>query len=770
MSFSNFRARKSVGVVRTADDDDSQANQDSMAGEEVSVKTSAATGKRPKKEGKAKKVALSFGVDENQDESEFKIKKSTASRKLNRGAEYISSVAATDAGTESRTYDVESLRQLKESSSRPNQSAVSSTNTVSPFSSQLTAGEAIDVDSIPDAGQIFAARKLREQRRAQQQVEWGPDQTSGGTSDDFVSLTSRSGAVSTSRTARESRLMTEDQEYEGEEAFEDHEGDHIAFGAKDNAKAKMERRAGIASHLADAQGDDDDRDEDMEEWEKEHIRIGGARATLEAQERFDDENRGRKSTARAFAVPEPTAIPTLSDLNSQITTVLSSLRSSMSSNDTLVDHLSNQIAESTKSSASLKHDVEVLGDRYALTQETREFISDLAEFLDEKVAELEIMEEELASIERQRLEEREAMWREVTDGAFGAMTTAGTVRPVSLSAPLENLFVQLDHPLTTSEQSVAITRRLESLRNRHRHLFGDSLPTFSDLDQVLPRIADWSQKYPEDFVRGYGGDSIHGIVDLWARWEILGSELDASPPDLESTTWHGLLTSLVLPSSSSDTTLPDATATPDPDASLETLVKVVEKSVIPQLKLRVDSWVVWDKKETGRLVGWIEAVRGYVGGTSEAYKSLQASLLDRVSLVAQEVADRCDFSRFPPKVDSAAGVVVARGVWWEAMQKLLTSTLHVRKFLPHHGARGLVVDSIVEKCMMPALSRSSTFSDELGRVSKLVSALPVDWTRGMITSAPRFAAVMQHLGEANRGNFSEAESKTFESIMRVVEN
>ncbi|KAJ3327508.1 hypothetical protein HDU93_001905, partial [Gonapodya sp. JEL0774] len=349
----------------------------------------------------------------------------------------------------------------------------------------------------------------------------------------------------------------------------------------------------------------------------------------------------------------------------------------------------------------------------------REFSSDLAEFLDEKVAEIEAMEEELAGIERERLEVKESVWAKTMDTAFSNITTAGIVRPTPSSAPLGELLSLLDTPLPV-EISQDLNRRFTSLQTRHRHIFADSLAEFSDLDSVLGRFSAWGQKYPEDFARGYGAESLHGVVDLWARWETMRMEMDGIDPNLESTSWHAHLSNLhlpALPPSSSNVT--------DDQPSLVALVKVVEKSIVPIVRGKIQRWAAWDPKEGKDIVAWIMAVREYVSVTSEAYKSVSTALLSRLSQLTMDLMERCDFAKFPIKADSAAGVVQARSRSYDALygsitawSQLLSAALHVRKFLPPHGARELILNNTVEKLMLPSLARSATYADELLRMEK----------------------------------------------------
>ncbi|KAJ3327507.1 hypothetical protein HDU93_001904, partial [Gonapodya sp. JEL0774] len=288
----------------SADDDESKDGSDKErktgsggGSDDGFAKKSGAGGSvKGKKDPKQKKAVLSFGDEENADtEPEFKIKKSSASRRFGQSADVFKSAFPTDDGAaESRRYDAQSLLALKKESTaaRPTGLLTSSQSPIPGLPFQPPSTDAIDVDLIPDAAKIYAARKLREQRRL------NPEQASsrGSASDDFVPLDGRSGAVSTH--LRESRLVTEDQEDEGEEAFEDHAGDTIAFGTKDKKRLRQERRAGIVSHLTEAQQDEDEEDEDLDEWKREHIRKGGARAALEAQQKEDEVS--RRAAAKIF--------------------------------------------------------------------------------------------------------------------------------------------------------------------------------------------------------------------------------------------------------------------------------------------------------------------------------------------------------------------------------------------------------------------------------------------------------------------------------------
>ena len=110
---------------------------------------------------------------------------------------------------------------------------------------------------IPDAASIFAARKLREQKR-NEAADIGAGALVGIASkgrDLYISLDGRDGDDAENGVGgpkMESRLVSEEQEGEGQESFEDYEGDTITFGSRAVKEAEAKRKEQFQTQLIEA--------------------------------------------------------------------------------------------------------------------------------------------------------------------------------------------------------------------------------------------------------------------------------------------------------------------------------------------------------------------------------------------------------------------------------------------------------------------------------------------------------------------------------------
>ncbi len=169
---------------------------------------------------KPKKVTLSF--DEEQEPLE-EIQKPI--KKLSRATvnhDLIPDVDTQPLMHPSVGYSQDVLEQLKTQSKRPEKGNDKAF-------------------AIPDAAAIYEAKKLREQKRSvQKQVA----KQSTDMQVDYIPI---------KETKYESRLVTEDQEVEGLEAFEDNQDTQIHFGATTLMEANVKRKQEFQDNLNQVQ-------------------------------------------------------------------------------------------------------------------------------------------------------------------------------------------------------------------------------------------------------------------------------------------------------------------------------------------------------------------------------------------------------------------------------------------------------------------------------------------------------------------------------------
>lgn len=164
-------------------------------------------------------------------------------------------------------YDAESLKKLRaETPSLPAsvKSTMHSDDALLHEKFPSTMNPTVDGVSIPDAGSILAAKKKREQMRKGLTIT---EQDDG-----FISLNDTEEDKTGSRLTREEDDIGDD----GEAEFEKYVGDKFTLNKGSAKTQEKERREGVRELIEEAE--DDNQSEDMERWEEEMMKFGGAKA------------------------------------------------------------------------------------------------------------------------------------------------------------------------------------------------------------------------------------------------------------------------------------------------------------------------------------------------------------------------------------------------------------------------------------------------------------------------------------------------------------
>lgn len=240
---------------------------------------------------------------------------------------------------------------------------------------------------LPSESAIASAKARRETARKS-----GVDGLAGNS--DFVSL--EVGHLSTN-SKRESRLVREEDEIgEGEDDHAAYTGaeERVPLGRKGRQALEAQRRAELRG-LIDGDADDADEngsgllggapDEEEQEWELAQIRRGAA-----AQQQ-------RSHTAdahapyRAAAIPEPLpALPSLSSTAARLQAALADARLAKSDSDALLAQAERERMALDAQEAELRAEVDRVSSKYEWFIEFKDWVEEVASFLDEKVGILQI--------------------------------------------------------------------------------------------------------------------------------------------------------------------------------------------------------------------------------------------------------------------------------------------------------------------------------------------------------------------------------------------
>ncbi|KAJ3018332.1 GC-rich sequence DNA-binding factor [Thoreauomyces humboldtii] len=739
MSFSIRRAkapRKKIVVQDDQDDDEEQPIIVKASTLKKNLLPTKASASKPKPlttaTSKPKAFGLSFGEDE-EEHGVVTIKKTAASRrmakaKLNRDLMPDLDEPAIEESATFNPYSAENLRALKASqrTAPPSKSSAASDH----FSSATSTALPTDTASIPDANAIHAARKLREQKRAagiSGVVESDSTTTKPNPNDGFISLSSSSKEVGRV-VQKDSRLMHEDdEEGDGEEAFDDYKGDRLTFGSAAVKEEEERRHKEFEGNLVEAQGSII-VDEEVDRWEREKISKGKKHAPL--------------NTAVAPKTPAPVAtkipivvsILPITDVCSRLNAALEDLQISHQLHTSQLTHLKEELDRSVASSQGLESDLKSSADRYDYFNDLRVYVGDLAEFLDVKFPEMENLEAQQHTVLASR-DKAAALQRQTAMDYWYATFMGWAPPPKEVPAgPAMNPDLsghdQAHEGMTDSE----IVEVQANIADGHQHLFDGVANDFRSLGVIKQRFETWRAKFPKEYDEAYGALSIPGIFELFIRHELLEWDHTKSGCAFEKMRWHHFLADFGHGADVNGNAMDaDGIRNGDgdgdagnPDANV--LTRVVEKVVIPRIKALADVYDPYSEDQTKTILSAVSQCLNYVEKDGEVFKGMITSFESRLNSIVHAVVERYNFFITAPRTEWTEHTVESRNHWFWTTYKVFAAILKWSPYFSRASSHAMAVDTMLNRHLTPILNMPKG-ADDLVKIEKIVQSFPRSWLK-----------------------------------------
>ncbi|KAI8814944.1 nineteen complex-related protein 2-domain-containing protein [Cladochytrium replicatum] len=648
--------RRKKGPRRVNGDDG-----EGSAAMEVDVPTGGATASpktATKKITKTAKTTLSFAGDLESEETFTPVKK-----KISKSLAPPPLPIPADAPTHQGSYSQEELDRLRNAhkSRQPGSTAMK-------IDYSIVGDDANDGAEfvIPDADAVFAARKLREQKRVQLEREalYGDGEDEGRGSEDFVSLESRS-LIRTQDDdkprANESRLVDEDQEEEGEEPFEDHAGDRVLFGSAAVKHAEQQRTEKVRADLLNYQ-EEEIEDDEVKQWEMDQLRKGGVVNPEKALP-----NRSSKKGSNVAAqvrparrVPAPRPLPVLQDVVSNLTSAMMKARVRRDDESAYVTMAANRVAELKADVASLQTEIsDTKSQRYEFYARLWRYVNDYGSFLDAKFPELEFLEQRVIAHRRtyvqRAMQERE---QRLVDrlrlfAANFAMPPVIPTRTIEDTTELDENEMEEEPPTIKDRHQQADAQ----LAAAHTMLVADVRDDLLSLSTAVGQIHSWKQSYPTDYNDAYGDNSVSGVVEFLVRYEMLNQNIFEVPVEFQAAQWHSVL--LEYPYDP-----PAGITSSQNEDDQPVLLQTIFKVILPVVKRNLSSFNPYSENSHKCAVALLNQITEYVSKNAETVKGIIDGLVLMVDeAVANLVAlNPCTFvTRWVP--DNSQAVQAARSEW-----------------------------------------------------------------------------------------------------------
>ncbi|KAF9570726.1 hypothetical protein EC968_001457 [Mortierella alpina] len=723
----------------------------------ISAPDSAVLVAPPIKTKKVKKkiasTTLSFGDEEEassqgldqESEGTFKVKKSSASRRLahskgHEGSGGTQQPTITSRATVGNTvsYSKEALEELKKStlSTAPSSKSfgVGGSLVEEKFPTQL-GGPTI----IPDANAIHLAKKKREQRRLRNDKE----------EEEFISLAG--GDDDTVVEQRDTRLIREEDDEldDGEADLEKIMGDKLALGSKAQRLAEMKRRAARKEMLEDMDEDDEDQEE-TREWELQQIRSAGVVPKAPKEKR---------STVvhKSVAFPTVTQVPSIADVRKRLQGHLGNLQQQHAMHATQLNQIRHEEASISLRAVEAEEDIAKASARYTFFQELRSYCRNLAAFFEEKFPELESIEQEYVSllsdrtkvvIERRRLDTKDdlAEFANVVDDneskgthrkaepqeldEFGRsvgvdpmaarrrrradrarrQAQRGQTKDAAAVAAQDKDGLSTDDELGAGDQA-ELGRALMDLDERRVNIFKEVGTEFRSLDAVKRHFQAWKTEYPRDYNKAYGGLLLPLVFDFFVRQETcLWNPLRVSD-DISTQAWHEAVSSYTVVHASASRMHSDSESDQDEeeeDMDKELMSKVVAKSLCPKIIrfLSAEGVDLYSSKQTRCLKAILDQLLDYVDKKDNKMDQLLKVTTQTILKTAR--AHREQFVEAaqpltPRHILTTEGEQARERYLWRTIG-LFKNLMMLRRFVvPANSIDTPVVDGILHDCILRLL-------------------------------------------------------------------
>ncbi|KAJ3042031.1 hypothetical protein HDV00_008324 [Rhizophlyctis rosea] len=742
MSFSFRKPSKAKSLRKKVQDDDAEDEviaTDSVVHPKKSNGTAAREQKTDtKKQSKLPSysgTALSFGGDEEPESDAFVVKKSAASRRMMKANLIRELFPDTPIATaeQSSDYSAESLRILKESQrTRPPTTKRTETPVNEVFSSEF--------EAIPDAAAIHAARKRREELRAAG--------ISGDTATGFISL---SGDKPEKIVENESRLVTEDQEIDGEEAFDDYAGDTINFGGDAVKKEERRRKAEFEANLLEAQEEDveDEEEEELRQWELEQIRKG------RSKKQNDEPAPSEPPKPQVYRIPNAISIPSSTNVSQRITNLVATKQNNHDANLAMLAHTKADLDTSVSAAAALEVDRKLSSERYTYYQELLQYIRELADFLDAKFPELETLETDYQDILNSAVEVVHTRRLGLADNDFSQIVGIEGVAPQSETGTTALLHARQRrrHARLRARQEVAASETPEGLstddelepedeadmqerkvvtRNKSSRLFEDAMEDFRSIILIKQRFETWKSRHSKDYENGFGSLSMPGVFELFVRQELLDWEPLQSPATFESMHWHKQL---------SNYGLRDMSDIDDDDPDTKLLIKIVEKSCIPRLRARIGSFVPWSGRQSKALRRVLGQLLDYTDTSSAPFQNLINAIETKFEDAVTGWTQRYVFHATAASRPSSEQSRLSRNRFFWTGFKLFQNMFTFKRYLSREALQQWAVSMLLDGCMLRSLEGSEDVED-VYKYEKILECIPNDWI-GDTYSVPDFLSGLE---------------------------
>ncbi|KAG4084803.1 GCFC-domain-containing protein [Neocallimastix lanati (nom. inval.)] len=749
--------------------------------------------KDKKKKIPKKKIDLSFNQPDEDEENVFKIKKSSASRRLAKAKlnKNIYHDDIIDTKDDSSPYSEKNLNALKNSSlNRPPPSNIIK-KSQEIYNKTINTSSNIEEIKIPDAAKIHEAKKLREARRNAKHSSINPN---------FIPLDSND-------TEMEDKKENEDED-EDEEVFEDYENNRILFGSsavkEQEAKRKKEMKVDIIN-AQENESEEEDKDE-LNKWESELIKQG--RAAPEIMKVAKKKNEMAKNQ-----IPDICDIPSLDEVMRDFSASLYQIKLKHSEDINEEAYLTEEIDKSRKNTENLQSDLKLSSDKYTYFQELRNYIIDLAEFLDEKFKDFNKINDEYLDLKKEKelfisnriqsdlndcFYDFVTGWNGLVFDSEGNNTYKYDLDQKENRQMLRKLRtkIQIDKnkskksnnemkpnlddiegyisndDFDEKDQEVYDAKKAEILQ-RYNEFFSDTNKDFKSLSIIKKNFEDWKEKYSKEYNQSFGGLSMPGVFELFVKYELFLWEPLENYREFEDMIWHQ-------EASTYGTTNMMEMDNYDPeDDDNKLLIRLVEKFAIPKVKELINLWNVFSVNQTKNLLKILMLLQDYIKTKDSFFKGVVEEIENKLKITIERIISHNPIQRVTPQKNISQHLYEQINYWFWKIFKIYNNMFLFEKYISKNSLKEMSIDKLLNQLLVPCLDilrmvyleslLKNHEQEELLKFEMLCEPIPEKWYNEEYSVPSYLKPLELSLKEfSNMCQKNKSSRATFETIVKLL--
>uniref|UniRef100_A0A6Q2Y1A9 GCF C-terminal domain-containing protein n=1 Tax=Esox lucius TaxID=8010 RepID=A0A6Q2Y1A9_ESOLU len=546
---------------------------------------------------------------------------------------------------------------------------------------------------IPDARSIQAARRRRQQARAQT---------------DYISL-GRNGE-SSPRTPDHQDLEERSDDNCDDDEPDDHER-RIEFAPRSKTiRERIAEKMGASN--SDDSGSDDQEREDNTLWEEQQIGKGVKRHS-------------RSRRKQRVDIPECLPPVSLSMVKKRIAGKLSDLREVHRAHEAELRRMEWDMESSRTSLENLESGSADSQLRFYRT--TNAYVQNLVECLREKVVEINSVEVDMHTLLSEQADALLSRRREAVHQESSRLQQLNNecLLPDSKSSPEEEAEVQ--------KERAAIMVRCQGV-------FSDVQEDFWDVKRVLSRFDEWRRAFSETYHSAYISLCLPKLLNPLIRHQLIGwNPLQAAAEDFEALPWFSAVETFCHGQGYQEAEHTDRKTQP----------AIIEKTLLPKIQGFVE--LVWDPLSSRQSL-CLSALccrlqEDYSLFEGEQSKPVKA-FLEAVSERLRSFVDDDIFIPLYPKKfldDKSSPQRRFRDQQFWTAVKLLGNMAQWNSLLPEHVLKELMLDKLLNRYLMMTLLNETHCLDSVRKCKKVAMYFPQSWFKDLSSCPSELKSFSEHL-------------------------